>query len=182
MLRGIYMVALAWLVIVPLDAARFHWSPAFPIWLKAVGGLMLLPALYLIQRATMENTYLSTLVRIQDDRGQHVISTGVYAPRAASALLRVPADDDRRAAARRLRRRAADYRSRQPWGWWHASSAKSGCFKRSSTATPSIKKKSRAASFLTSGDRSEHRDRVDRRTGAVRHADWSGASAGTPSD
>lgn len=26
----------------------------------------------------MENTFLSTLVRIQDDRKQHVISTGVY--------------------------------------------------------------------------------------------------------
>jgi len=78
MLSGIYVVAMAWLVIVPLDAARFHWSPAFPIWLKTVGGLMLLPALYLIQRATMENTYLSTLVRIQDDRGHQVVSTGVY--------------------------------------------------------------------------------------------------------
>lgn len=78
MLRGIYVVAMAWLVILPLDAARFHWSPAFPIGLKIAGGLLLLPALYLIQRATMENTYLSTLVRIQDDRGQTVISTGVY--------------------------------------------------------------------------------------------------------
>ena len=78
MLSGIYVVALAWLVIVPLDAARFHWSPAFPIWLKVAGGLMLPPALYLIQRATMENTYLSTLVRIQDDRGHQVVSTGVY--------------------------------------------------------------------------------------------------------
>jgi protein-S-isoprenylcysteine O-methyltransferase Ste14 len=78
MLSGIYILALAWLVIVPLDAARFHWSPEFPIWLKVVGGLMLLPALYLIQSATMENTYMSTLVRIQDDRGQRVISTGVY--------------------------------------------------------------------------------------------------------
>ena len=78
MLSGIYVVALAWLAIVPLDAARFHWSPAFPLWLKVVGGLLLLPALYLIQRATMENTYLSTLVRIQDDRGHRVVSTGVY--------------------------------------------------------------------------------------------------------
>ena len=78
MLRGIYTLAMTWLIILPLDASRFHWSPAFPIWLKAVGGLLLLPALYLIQRATMENTYLSTLVRIQDDRGQRVISTGVY--------------------------------------------------------------------------------------------------------
>jgi hypothetical protein len=48
------MLALARLVIVPLDAARFHWSPVFPIWLKVLGGLMLLPALFLIQRATME--------------------------------------------------------------------------------------------------------------------------------
>ena len=78
MLRGIYTLAMAWLVILPLDASRFHWSPPFPLWLKVIGGFMLLPALYFIQRATMENTYMSTLVRIQDDRGQHVISSGVY--------------------------------------------------------------------------------------------------------
>jgi protein-S-isoprenylcysteine O-methyltransferase Ste14 len=78
MLSGIYVVALAWLVILPLDAARFHWSPPFPLWLKVAGGLLLLPALYLIQRATMENTYMSTLVRIQGDRGHRVVSTGVY--------------------------------------------------------------------------------------------------------
>jgi protein-S-isoprenylcysteine O-methyltransferase Ste14 len=51
---------------------------SLPLWLKVVGGLLLLPAFYLIQRATMENTYLSTLVRIQDDRGHRVVSTGVY--------------------------------------------------------------------------------------------------------
>lgn len=34
--------------------------------------------LFLIYRSTVENTYLSTLVRIQTDRQQHVISTGVY--------------------------------------------------------------------------------------------------------
>ena len=31
MLRGIYALALAWLVILPLDASRFHWSPPFPL-------------------------------------------------------------------------------------------------------------------------------------------------------
>jgi protein-S-isoprenylcysteine O-methyltransferase Ste14 len=40
--------------------------------------LTLVPAFYLIYRATVENTYLSTLVRIQAERGQRVISTGVY--------------------------------------------------------------------------------------------------------
>ncbi len=39
---------------------------------------MLLPALYLIQRATMDNTYMSTLVRVQDERKQQVVTTGVY--------------------------------------------------------------------------------------------------------
>ena len=39
---------------------------------------MLLPALYLIERTTMENTFMSTLVRIQGERKQHVISSGVY--------------------------------------------------------------------------------------------------------
>ncbi len=38
-----------------------------------------MPAFYLIYQATVENTYLSTLVRIQTDRNQRVISTGVYA-------------------------------------------------------------------------------------------------------
>ncbi len=78
LLIAIYIVALAWFVILPLDAKRFGWSPMFPVWLKVLGGVVLLPALYLIYQATVENTYLSTLVRIQSERKQHVISTGVY--------------------------------------------------------------------------------------------------------
>ena len=62
----------------PLDAKRFSWSPIFPIWIKIIGGLILLPALYFFIMPTIENTYLSALVRIQDDRKQKVISTGVY--------------------------------------------------------------------------------------------------------
>ncbi len=78
LLSLVYLVAILWFVVLPLDARRFGWSPAFPLWLKVIGGLALLPALYLIERATIENTFLSTLVRIQDDRKQHVITTGVY--------------------------------------------------------------------------------------------------------
>jgi protein-S-isoprenylcysteine O-methyltransferase Ste14 len=74
----IYILAVFWFVIMPLDAKRLRWSPPFPLWLKVVGGLLLLPALFLIYRATVENTFLSTLVRIQSDRGQRVISTGLY--------------------------------------------------------------------------------------------------------
>lgn len=77
-LSSVYLIAIVWLVMLPLDAERFHWSPTFPLWLKVIGGLMLLPALYFIQRATMDNTYLSAMVRIQGDRKHHVVTTGSY--------------------------------------------------------------------------------------------------------
>jgi protein-S-isoprenylcysteine O-methyltransferase Ste14 len=77
-LTSLYIMAMAWLIIMPLDAKRFGWSPYFSVWLKGLGGLALIPSLYLIYRATVENTFLSTLVRIQAERKQQVISTGVY--------------------------------------------------------------------------------------------------------
>lgn len=79
LLPAVLLLALLWLVIQPLDAQRFAWSPPFPLWLKVLGGVALFPAIYLIERTTMENTFLSARVRIQDDRKQHVVSTGVYA-------------------------------------------------------------------------------------------------------
>jgi protein-S-isoprenylcysteine O-methyltransferase Ste14 len=78
LLWAVYFIAMAWLIIMPLDAERFHWSPPFPLWLKVLGFVALLPALYFMVQATVENTYLSTLVRIQSERKQHVISSGVY--------------------------------------------------------------------------------------------------------
>ncbi len=78
LLVALFTIAVLWLVILPLDAERFHWSPAFPIWLKILGGVALIPALFLIERSTIDNTYLSTMVRIQSERKQRVITTGVY--------------------------------------------------------------------------------------------------------
>lgn len=78
LLTGAYLMAFVWFIIMPLDAKRFGWSPTFAVWLKVLGGVALLPALYLIYRATVENTFLSILVRIQTERKQQVISTGVY--------------------------------------------------------------------------------------------------------
>lgn len=74
----ILALALLWFVILPLDAERFHWSPVFPLGLKILGGVVLIPALYLIERAAIDNTYLSARVRLQSDRQQHVITTGAY--------------------------------------------------------------------------------------------------------
>jgi protein-S-isoprenylcysteine O-methyltransferase Ste14 len=72
-----YLLALAWAVLIPLDAVRFHWSQV-PLWLQVVGGIAVVawfPLLYLVFR---ENSYLAPTIRVQKDRGQTVISTGPY--------------------------------------------------------------------------------------------------------
>jgi protein-S-isoprenylcysteine O-methyltransferase Ste14 len=68
---------LAWLVVMPLDAVRFHWSQ-MPLWLQTLGAVLLLCSFYLFFLTFRENTYLSPAVRVQAERGQTVVSTGPY--------------------------------------------------------------------------------------------------------
>lgn len=68
----------AWIAIMPLDAKRYGWTVGFPAWLKALGMIGLLVSAFLIYRAFTDNPFLSPLVRIQKERKQRVISTGVY--------------------------------------------------------------------------------------------------------
>lgn len=77
-LYAIFIISIIWILIIPLDAKRFGWSPTFPLWLKTIGGLLLILSIFFIFMTTVENTYLSTRVRNQSDRKQQVISTGVY--------------------------------------------------------------------------------------------------------
>jgi protein-S-isoprenylcysteine O-methyltransferase Ste14 len=77
-LYAIFVISIIWILIMPLDAKRFGWSPKFSLWLKIIGGLLLILSIFFIFMTTVENTYLSTRVRIQSDRKQQVISTGVY--------------------------------------------------------------------------------------------------------
>jgi len=69
--------SIAWLVFMALDAVRFHWSQV-PEWLQGIGLMILLCSFYLLFLTFRENSYLSTVVRIQEERGQKVISTGPY--------------------------------------------------------------------------------------------------------
>lgn len=66
-----------WLMFIAFDAVRFHWSPV-PVWLQIVGALVLVCSFYLFFLTFRENAYLSPVVRIQDDRGHAVVSTGPY--------------------------------------------------------------------------------------------------------
>jgi protein-S-isoprenylcysteine O-methyltransferase Ste14 len=68
---------IAWLVVPRLDV-RFGWTPRLPLWCEACGGILLLGGSFPFFRAITDNTFASQLVRIQTERGQHVIDTGVY--------------------------------------------------------------------------------------------------------
>jgi protein-S-isoprenylcysteine O-methyltransferase Ste14 len=68
---------IAWLVFMAFDAARYHWSPV-PVWLQGIGIIILLCSFYLLFLTFRENSYLSTVVRIQEERGHRVVSTGPY--------------------------------------------------------------------------------------------------------
>ncbi|MCU7549637.1 isoprenylcysteine carboxylmethyltransferase family protein [Chitinophagaceae bacterium LB-8] len=75
----IMVIFLLWVVIIPLDSKRFRWTPGFPTALKYVGGVMLLLSSFFLFRAFSDNTFLSPLVRVQRERQQQLITTGVYA-------------------------------------------------------------------------------------------------------
>jgi len=75
---GLVAAFWAWMVLMPLDAKRYGWTWIFPFWVKALGGFGLLAASFFLYRAYTDNTFLSPLVRIQKERKQKVVSTGVY--------------------------------------------------------------------------------------------------------
>jgi protein-S-isoprenylcysteine O-methyltransferase Ste14 len=66
------------LVLSALDAVRFHWSRV-PIWLQAVGAILVALSYYVFYLTFRENSYAAPTVKIQSERGHRVVSTGPYA-------------------------------------------------------------------------------------------------------
>ncbi len=67
-----------WMVLMPLDAKRYGWTGYFPLGLKILGGMGLLISSFLFYRTYSDNSFASPLVRVQKERKQKVVSTGVY--------------------------------------------------------------------------------------------------------
>jgi protein-S-isoprenylcysteine O-methyltransferase Ste14 len=65
-------------VIAGLDRGRYHWSDAIPLWLQIAGLVALAAGFGLCLWAMRVNRFFSSVIRIQSDRGQTVISTGPY--------------------------------------------------------------------------------------------------------
>ena len=66
-----------WLALMGFDAIRFRWSHV-PLWLQALGTLLLLCSFYVFYLTFRENPFLSPAVRIQRERAQTVVSSGPY--------------------------------------------------------------------------------------------------------
>jgi protein-S-isoprenylcysteine O-methyltransferase Ste14 len=68
----------AWLAFMALDAVRFRWSH-LPVWVQALGALLILVGMYACYRTFRENSFAAAVVKIQKERGQTVVTTGPYA-------------------------------------------------------------------------------------------------------
>src|ERR1700692_2444857 len=66
-------------IIAGLDYGRFHWSDTVPPWLQVAGLIAVAAGYGLCLWAMRVNRFFSSVIRIQNDRGQYVVSSGPYA-------------------------------------------------------------------------------------------------------
>ena len=71
------LVNLIWFIVMGLDE-RFHWS-RMPIAWQALGLALLVLSSAIIAWVFNENSFAAAVVRLQSERGHHVISSGPYA-------------------------------------------------------------------------------------------------------
>ena len=79
-----------WLILMALDAKRFHWSE-IPVALQVAGVVLICLGCYVVWLTFRANSYAAPVIKIQKERGHLVVSTGPYAyvrhPMYAGALL-----------------------------------------------------------------------------------------------
>jgi protein-S-isoprenylcysteine O-methyltransferase Ste14 len=76
--RAFYLIFLLVILILPgLDAVRFQWSKV-PFIAKILAFIGYVPGFWIAFWAMRENAFLSDVVRIQEDRGHTVCTTGPY--------------------------------------------------------------------------------------------------------
>src|SRR5262249_17080073 len=76
--QGIHRVHQSWLVLMALDAKRWELSH-MPDALKVVGAVLIPVGFFIVWLTFRENSFAAPVIKIQKERGQHVISTGPYA-------------------------------------------------------------------------------------------------------
>jgi protein-S-isoprenylcysteine O-methyltransferase Ste14 len=65
-------------VVAGLDVGRLHWTDGVPLALQVAGLVALATALAVTVWATAVNRFFSSVIRIQTDRGHHLVTSGPY--------------------------------------------------------------------------------------------------------
>jgi len=78
-LRVFSLVLLMHWIVAGLDGGRFHWSDDVPGWLQGICLFTVGSGYALALWAMRVNRFFSSVIRIQTDRGQRVVTTGPYA-------------------------------------------------------------------------------------------------------
>jgi protein-S-isoprenylcysteine O-methyltransferase Ste14 len=76
----LFFVAGIGLYIIPgFDVVRYQWSEPLPVWMRIVAMFVHLPCFVILGWVMRENTYLSQVVKIDQERGHQVVTSGPYA-------------------------------------------------------------------------------------------------------
>ena len=78
-LRVFSLVLFMHWIVAGLDRGRFHWSDDVPGWLQGICLFTVGSGYALALWAMRVNRFFSSVIRIQTDRGQRVVTTGPYA-------------------------------------------------------------------------------------------------------
>jgi protein-S-isoprenylcysteine O-methyltransferase Ste14 len=93
-LRAARLLAVAHVIVGALDVGRWHLT-SVPTALRLTGLVIMTLAVALVFRAMIVNRFFSAVVRIQSDRGHHVVDRGPYAwirhPGYAGMIPAIPA-------------------------------------------------------------------------------------------
>jgi protein-S-isoprenylcysteine O-methyltransferase Ste14 len=76
--RALNVLMFAQLLLAGLDVGRLHWSATVPFTLQILGLIGFAMGMALTTWAMLVNRFFSSAVRLQPDRGQHVIKSGPY--------------------------------------------------------------------------------------------------------
>jgi len=75
----LFFIAGIGLYLVPgFDVVRYGWSDPLPLWISIFAMFVHLPCFLFLGWVMRENTFLSQVVRIDEDRGHQVVTTGPY--------------------------------------------------------------------------------------------------------
>ena len=75
----LYLAGIGMYVVPGFDVRRFAWSEPLPLWLELLAMVLFVPGFLWLRAVMKENTYLSHVVKLDEARHHHVITTGPYA-------------------------------------------------------------------------------------------------------